>query len=812
MSDTATTGGAQQVFRQRVEIDNRQALRALQELNQAATRTQGSLGAGGAGGRGGFAPPTGLPVGSGAMTGSGELTRIQQLQGALGQATPQLAQFNGGMGMAAARMSAIAGPAGLAVAAITAVTAVTALGVRAFMQYADSIRTVTEASGMNAEQASRLAKVAGDYSISTDTLARSFTRLARSVNGSNSTLSEYGVTARESEDSQRSMLVALSQVADAYTSTHDPLERARIGNEAFGRSWADLVPLLEQGGDALQAAFADVGDQHIMSDEDLRQAREFGILIGDIKDEFSAMGRALGREIIPALIELFRHIRNGAEQVAGLLHRMGELGDTFRFVVSPLWGLVSSLGSAHQSMSTFEHGVIDAQDALRAATEAAREAREEFDRYNGAVRSATQMAIGLVAAKRRLADANDGVASAQQAVIDAEREYQMYLDRHESKIAGIVSAQRGYERSMRSLSDARGREQDAINRVAEAQENLDRIIRGAPRTAEEARMRVEEAQDRAGRAALNLNDLALQSVLDPNARAEELSLSARAASREMTRATWDHADAMELVNTLDREGIEGTDEYKRAVGQLDAAHDGVASAIQGRLDAEEAVQESQRAMSQAEAQYATDTEAAGARIETAKRGVEDAHWNVVTAAAGLDSTTQDLYDTFREFPDIATDVYEELGRIAGQSENARDGISEIMFAFQELREEAAKLPDRPLLPEELEVQRASQNVVGATRLREIEEASQTLFDSWTASQAGPEWHSRVGGIAAAGFDRAIGREHGPSRTERAAYFDVSIAPNIQRAGASENMTPDEIEELVETIRRQLLRDSANGAG
>ncbi|MEY4372656.1 MAG: hypothetical protein RL219_1425, partial [Actinomycetota bacterium] len=203
--------------------------------------------------------------------------------------------------------------AGVAAGAATAGYAMLNFGkdsVKAATDWADSVRNVERATGQTAENSSRLAAIMDDFGISTESGAKAFGKLGRSINENQDALKQYGVDVVRSKDGSVDMQKTLGNVAEAYSRMRDPAEKAALVNDAFGKTGRDLIPILEQGRSGIEKMYAAVPDKQILSQEQLDNAQAYKLAMDNLNDVMMEVKVTIGNALIPTLTDLFNGIAN----------------------------------------------------------------------------------------------------------------------------------------------------------------------------------------------------------------------------------------------------------------------------------------------------------------------------------------------------------------------------------------------------------------------------------------------------------------------------------------------------------------------
>jgi hypothetical protein len=134
-----------------------------------------------------------------------------------------------------------------------------------FLDYASQVRDMTRATGMSAEETSRLIQVADDVGISYEKLTTSLQ-----------------LAARQGIDVSTESLKSLS---DQYLALEPGVKRTQFLLETFGRSGADMGKMMELGSEGIDQVNASIEDGLILTDEVLKQARAHEILSDMLGDE-----------------------------------------------------------------------------------------------------------------------------------------------------------------------------------------------------------------------------------------------------------------------------------------------------------------------------------------------------------------------------------------------------------------------------------------------------------------------------------------------------------------------------------------------
>lgn len=232
--------------------------------------------------------------------------------------------------------------------------------VNRYVDLAGEVRNFQRASGASAEESSRFVAVLDDLQISADQGSAAIGKLARVDPGK---LAEFGIEVERASDGTVSLTETLLNVADAYARTEDPQQRALLGNAAFGRSYQQLIPLLEQGRSGLQSYFDGVSEGQVYTQEALDQTRQYELAIDSLQDALADFGQAFGSTVVPALtnvvnagagvITFLQDLPGPVQDFGTSIATAGVAGLALNKVLDSLSGKEGRVGQLAGSLSSF---------------------------------------------------------------------------------------------------------------------------------------------------------------------------------------------------------------------------------------------------------------------------------------------------------------------------------------------------------------------------------------------------------------------------------------------------------------------------
>lgn len=241
---------------------------------------------------------------------------ISELVGELGAVDPALGALVSGVTGALEPLLGSLGTVGGAVAGITgalAAAGVGALGIAvSFSETAARIGELSQATGVAVEDLSLLGDVAATKGIGLDQMAKAIEKLdkaalaaAQSGPKSQNAFRDLGVAVTEADGSLRSAKDIFDSVAQKFSTMPDgPLKTAEA-IKIFGRAGAEMIPLLNEGGQKLgemQAHFEALNA--VVSGPTAAASEELKENISIMHAAFTGIENQLTADLVPALNEV----------------------------------------------------------------------------------------------------------------------------------------------------------------------------------------------------------------------------------------------------------------------------------------------------------------------------------------------------------------------------------------------------------------------------------------------------------------------------------------------------------------------------
>ena len=268
----------------------------------------------------------------------------------------------------------LTGPAGLALGAGATATALGAMA-RSAVNAADELGKASTRTGVSVEAISSLEVAArqGGTSLATleTGLAGMSRRAADAAAGSASAgrgFAALGISVTDATGGLRDADTLYGEVADALSRMEDGSEKAALAQQLFGRGGAQLIPVLNQGAEALR-------NNVTTSNELARSSEALNDRMDDIRVVFQQAGNAVLKGLVPPLAKLLTATVDGAKELrerfapawTGVSKTFGEVSRVVGIVAvhvgQNLFGVLKSVGDLLRTL--FGPAINAVQSAFR---------------------------------------------------------------------------------------------------------------------------------------------------------------------------------------------------------------------------------------------------------------------------------------------------------------------------------------------------------------------------------------------------------------------------------------------------------------
>jgi hypothetical protein len=207
---------------------------------------------------------------------------------------------------------------------------------------ADALSKLSQRTGETVENLARLQYAGSLADVSNDALATSLKKLSKNMAEAASGTGEVadafraiGVSVVASDGKLRSSGDVLNDVADRFAGYEDSAAKAALAQAIFGRSGADLIPLLNAGSQGLK----EMGDEAsrlgvVISTATAQAAERFNDQMTRVNAALGSIAKQTATELLPVLNELADSLVDIAKEGVDASRSFSPLSDAFRaFIV-----------------------------------------------------------------------------------------------------------------------------------------------------------------------------------------------------------------------------------------------------------------------------------------------------------------------------------------------------------------------------------------------------------------------------------------------------------------------------------------------
>jgi len=177
---------------------------------------------------------------------------------------------------------------------------------------ADATGKMAQKVGISVEELSKLqyaAKLAdvdtGQLQVGLVKLSKGMVEAANGTGQARNALSAMGVSVKNTDGTLKSSSVVLGEIADKFATYEDGANKTAIATQLFGKSGAELIPLLNAGSKGIKES-ADELERFgaVITEKAAAQAERFNDNLTRLSTVGSVVGKTIANEVIPYLNQL----------------------------------------------------------------------------------------------------------------------------------------------------------------------------------------------------------------------------------------------------------------------------------------------------------------------------------------------------------------------------------------------------------------------------------------------------------------------------------------------------------------------------
>lgn len=162
------------------------------------------------------------------------------------------------------------------------------------------------------------------------------------------TYDQLGVSLADASGNMRSTEAVMQDTLMALADMDDTMERDRIASELFGKSYTNLIPMLEGGSEGIKDLMQNAEDLGlVMDDAAVDSGANFGDMLADLQDSFGAIITKLAVQLFPIIMEIMDFIMAHMPEIQAFLTEFfnvcGELVSALMIVIKAIWPVLDEL-------------------------------------------------------------------------------------------------------------------------------------------------------------------------------------------------------------------------------------------------------------------------------------------------------------------------------------------------------------------------------------------------------------------------------------------------------------------------------------
>lgn len=189
-------------------------------------------------------------------------------------------------------------------------------------RYGDELIDLAQRTGIGTTALQELAHAAAKSGSSSEGLIRAMQLLSRTVQAAGDgsedaarAFTRIGVTTKNADGSLKSADQLLLELSDKFRAMPDGMKKTALAMSLFGKSGAELIPLLNEGSENIGALRAEAHQLGLVLDEEtVKEGDRLYEALGRIDDLSVGLKRTLARELIPVLGDVAEEFVEWAKQ------------------------------------------------------------------------------------------------------------------------------------------------------------------------------------------------------------------------------------------------------------------------------------------------------------------------------------------------------------------------------------------------------------------------------------------------------------------------------------------------------------------
>jgi lambda family phage tail tape measure protein len=287
--------------------------------------------------------------------------------------------------------------AAAAAAALLSVRAVVD-GLKSAIDAADHLNDLSKKTGIAVDTLGGLGFAAGQAGMDLDSVSAGAGKLNKAIadaaTGNKEAAEAFqvlGISLKDTSGQLKKADEVIAEVADKFAQYEDGPEKAAIALRLFGKAGADMIPLLNDGGDALKENIAYYKQFAGVTEDVASKADAYNDALGKLHLLNGAFSRTLAAEMLPNMQTLVDYLLKGKENsdlfktaangVATLFETMVIVGANVVYVFKGIGNEIGGIAAQLAALATGDFKAFSAiGEAMKRDAEAARKELDGFEK------------------------------------------------------------------------------------------------------------------------------------------------------------------------------------------------------------------------------------------------------------------------------------------------------------------------------------------------------------------------------------------------------------------------------------------------
>lgn len=228
------------------------------------------------------------------------------------------------------------------------------VAVKKALDNASQLNDLSESIGMNVEAFQGLALAASQSGVGADDFRNSMVKLQQAIADNSPALQAMGIAVRDANGNLKQTEDVVFEVSNKFASYRDGAAKTALAADAMGKSGFKLIPIFNQGEEALRAFIARAEEMGlILSEETIKQADDFADKLDLIKVQVLAIAGNFTSGLIPQLEAVGRGFAFGTTRAEAWRAAGEKVGEWIRETIAGLTALGGVLAGTMQRLDGY---------------------------------------------------------------------------------------------------------------------------------------------------------------------------------------------------------------------------------------------------------------------------------------------------------------------------------------------------------------------------------------------------------------------------------------------------------------------------